>query len=84
MATLTIRNLDDELKSRLRVRAAERDHSMEEEVRLILRDALSDAEDTREPIGIATRIRNRLEDIGGAHLQLPERDERPRIPGNLE
>jgi len=84
MATLTIRNLDDELKSRLRVRAAERDHSMEEEVRLILRDALSDAEDTGAPTGIATRIRKRLGDLGGVHLQLPERNDRPRIPENLE
>ena len=40
MATITIRNLDDGLKTRLRLRAAEHGHSMEEEVRCILRDAL--------------------------------------------
>ena len=36
MASLTIRNIDDELKERLRVRAAQQGHSMEEEARLIL------------------------------------------------
>ena len=33
MASITVRNLDDELKQRLRVRAAQHGHSMEEEVR---------------------------------------------------
>ncbi len=36
MASITIRNLDDDVKSRLRVRAAGNGRSMEEEVRLIL------------------------------------------------
>ncbi|MBS04133.1 MAG: hypothetical protein CMQ24_15705 [Gammaproteobacteria bacterium] len=40
MASITIRNLDDELKERLRVRAATCGHSMEEEARIILRRAL--------------------------------------------
>jgi plasmid stability protein len=40
MATLTIRNLDDSLKERLRVRAAEHGHSMEEEARVILKQAV--------------------------------------------
>ena len=40
MATLTIRNIDDAIKERLRVRAAMHGHSMEEEVRLILRKAV--------------------------------------------
>lgn len=84
MAALTIRNLDDELKSRLRIRAARHDHSMEEEARSILRDALSESEDTEEPAGIATRIRNRLKESGGVELELPERSERPRVPESLE
>lgn len=37
MASITIRNLDDEVKRRLRVRAAEHGRSMEEEAREILR-----------------------------------------------
>jgi len=40
MASLTIRNIDEELKERLRVRAALQGHSMEEEARLILRRAV--------------------------------------------
>ena len=36
MASITIRSLDDEVKRRLRVRAAEHGRSMEEEVREIL------------------------------------------------
>ncbi len=41
MASITIRNIDDALKERLRIRAARRGHSMEEEVRLILRRAVN-------------------------------------------
>ena len=40
MATITIRNLDDSLKERLRVRAAMHGHSMEEEARVILKQAV--------------------------------------------
>ena len=41
MSTLTIRNLDEDVKARLRVRAAENGRSMEAEVRAILRDSLA-------------------------------------------
>lgn len=41
MASLTIRKLDDDLKTRLRVRAAEHGRSMEEEARRILREVLN-------------------------------------------
>ena len=44
MASITIRNLDDDVKLRLRTRAAGNGRSMEEEVRLILREAVD-----REP-----------------------------------
>lgn len=43
MSTLTIRNLDSDVKERLRIRAAQHGHSMEEEVRIILRRAVSGA-----------------------------------------
>jgi len=46
MGSITIRNLDDSLKSRLRVQAAVHGRSMEDEARDILRSALS-----REPRG---------------------------------
>ena len=41
MASITIRNLDEGVKTRLRVRAAEHHRSMEEEARIILRDAVT-------------------------------------------
>lgn len=40
MAQLIVRNLDDDIVRRLRIRAAERGHSAEEEHRQILRRAL--------------------------------------------
>lgn len=40
MASLTVRKLDENLKNRLRIRAAAHGRSMEEEVRCILRETL--------------------------------------------
>ena len=45
MANITIRNLDDDVKTRLRVRAAENHRSMEEEVRIILCDGVNSTHD---------------------------------------
>ena len=72
MATMTIRNLDDELKARLRVRAAQHGKSMEEEARTILRDALKS-----EPMSdkeLVQRIREMVEPYGGIELELPPRE----------
>lgn len=41
MARLTVRDLPDDVHSRLRVRAAHAGHSMEEEARRILADAVA-------------------------------------------
>ena len=41
MATLTVRNLEDSVKAKLRIRAAQHGRSMEEEARSILRTAVS-------------------------------------------
>jgi DNA-binding NarL/FixJ family response regulator len=41
MATVTVRGLDDEVRRRLRMRAAANDRSMEAEVRAILAEAVS-------------------------------------------
>ena len=73
MASITIRNLDEEVKTRLRVRAAKHHRSMEEEVRLILRDAVGRKEPARH---LARTIRSRIEPLGGVDLELP-----PREPG---
>ncbi|KAI9130531.1 FitA-like ribbon-helix-helix domain-containing protein [Acaryochloris sp. CCMEE 5410] len=44
MASITIRNLDEDIKTKLRVQAAQNNRSMEEEARIILRQALAQAE----------------------------------------
>ena len=72
MATLTIRDLDDSLKRKLRVRAASRNRSMEAEVRHILRAAL--AESSAPAVDIASRIRGRFSGLGDIELVIPERD----------
>ncbi len=53
MAQLLVRNLDDDVKARLRVLAAEHGRSMEEEVRAILRQAV---EEERRKFGLGTRM----------------------------
>lgn len=68
MATLTIRDLDDALKRSLRVRAASRNRSMEEEARQILRAALLDAPAPAGDLG--SRIRARFAALGGIDLPL--------------
>jgi plasmid stability protein len=52
MAQLLVRNLEDELKGRLRRRAKRHGHSMEAEARDILRDALRT--DNAQPVGFGT------------------------------
>ncbi len=70
---MTIRNLDDRLKKRLRLRAASQGRSMEEEAREILRAALS-AEAGLSRHNLAERIRGRVEKVGGVQLDLPARE----------
>jgi len=72
MATMTIRNIDDELKARLRVQAAVHGRSMEDEARDILRAALS-AEPVRAS-SLIEAIRARVEPLGGVELELPARE----------
>ena len=71
MASMTIRNLGDDLKRRLRIQAAEHGHSMEEEARAILRAALTGQ---RSPANLARAIRARFAPLGGVELDVPPRD----------
>jgi plasmid stability protein len=71
MATLTIRQVDEETKARLRLRAARHSRSMEAEAREILRAALSRAQPRAKfgrgyPAAVCRR--------GGVELELPARD----------
>jgi plasmid stability protein len=75
MATLTIRDFDEVLKARLRVRAAEHGHSMEAEVRAILASVLTKS--TSGP-GMGSRIRQRFDDVDDLSFEPPQRAERAR------
>lgn len=81
MASITIRNLDEQTKARLRVRAAHGKRSMEEEARHILREAL--ARDSKVSRNLAEAIHRRFAPLGGVKLQLPEREamREPPTPG---
>ena len=72
MASITVRNLDDDLKHRLRIRSAENGRSMEQEVREILRVALiREATPVR---GLGTAIHELFKPIGGVDLEIPPRE----------
>lgn len=68
-STLTIRNLDDTLKARLRLQAAQHGHSMEQEAREILGRALQPATEG----GLAQRIRARFAGLDAGILPIPAR-----------
>lgn len=76
MATLTIRDLDDGVKSRLRVRAARNGRSMEAEARAILRTALTEPVAER---GLGSRIHRRFADLADElAIDPPARVDQPR------
>ena len=71
MASITIRNLDDEVKARLSVRVADNGRSMEEEARLILGEAVGHAPESRN---LASIIRSHFGPSRGVDLELPPRE----------
>ena len=78
MASITIRNLDEDLKQRLRVRAAENGTSMEQEARDILRASLYRA--IPKAGTLAEAIRRRFAPLGGVELKMPQRGPMPEPP----
>ena len=71
MASITVRNLDDGLKRRLRVRAAENGRSMEQEAREILKHALEEEEVPVRNLG--TALHELFRPFGGVDLEIPPR-----------
>ena len=59
------------MKTRLRVRAAEHHRSVEEEVRIILRDAVNGVR--AGPQNLATFTRECFASLGGVELEVPPR-----------
>jgi plasmid stability protein len=70
VASISVRNLDDDVKERLRVRAARHGRSMESEIRVILVDAVRE---TNDADGLFQKMLDRFGEIGGVELELPRR-----------
>ena len=72
MASITVRNLDDGIKRRLRIRAAENGRSMEQEARDILKTALD--EEAAPARNLGTAIHELFKPFGGVELEIPARE----------
>lgn len=69
MAQVLVRNLDDDIKQRLKKRAARHGISMEAEVRLILANTLKEKQPTSPGLGSAIALRCKK---AGLNEPLPE------------
>ncbi len=78
VASITVRNLDESLKKRLRIRAAENGRSMEQEARDILRAALD--EDRAPTRDLGTAIHELFGPLGGVDLPIPPREPMRELP----
>jgi plasmid stability protein len=78
MAQLVVADIEDEVEARLRRRALRHGLSVEDEVREILRDAVSDED---EPdVGLGTRIASMFRGVGFRKGEFPERSGEPLRP----
>ena len=78
MASITIRNLPDQTKNTLRVRAAEQGLSLEAYVRDVLqRTALQEASET---VKLTDLARKYFGPKGGVDLELPPRSSHREVP----
>ena len=73
MASITIRNLDDDVKARLRIFAARQGRSMEEAAREILRAALANRRRPAPP-NLVESVRRRFASVGGVDLLMAPRE----------
>ncbi len=70
MADISVRGLADDVKGKLRQRAAAKGRSMEAEVREILADAVTDPQDEPDLFDV---LMDRFDTLGGVTLDIPER-----------
>lgn len=82
MASLIVRNIDDVLKERLRLRAARHGRSMEDEVRTILKGALT--EEPKTGLEFLNAMRARVAPYGYLDLELPPREMESRDPPTFD
>lgn len=75
MAAVSIRNLDETVRERLRIRAAAHGRSMEAEMRAILIAAVEEPGDNEN---VVESLVYEFAALGGVNLQLPPRDESAR------
>jgi plasmid stability protein len=80
MASLTIRNLDESLKAKLRLQSAQHACSMEAEVRNILRQALAPSTAQAD---FADRVQQRFAKLHADSLPIPER-QAVRTPPDMD
>ncbi|GAB3069158.1 FitA-like ribbon-helix-helix domain-containing protein [Micromonospora schwarzwaldensis] len=79
MASLSIRDLDDAVREKLRIRAARHGRSMESEIRDILTAAVAEDEPGTD---LFSALADRFTRLGGVDLDLPARSTSPR-PASL-
>jgi plasmid stability protein len=70
MEQIVVRNLERSVKQGLKRRAARHGHSMEEEVREILRNAVNEKPEPEE--GLGTAIAKRFKGLGLKKEEIPE------------
>ena len=80
MAQLVVRNLNDEVKAKLRRRARRHGRSMEAEIREILSSAVKD--DVRAAMPLGSRLAARFARIGLTQ-EIPELRGQPARPADL-
>lgn len=71
MASITIRQLEETTKRKLRLRAAQHGRSMEQEAREILKAAVN--QPVEQPKDLVEAIRKRFAKYGGVDLHIPPR-----------
>jgi len=81
MAQLVVRQLDDDVKTKLQRRARRHGRSTEEEVREILRNAVKDEGGTQKPLG--SRLAARFSRIG-LRGEIPELRGHPARPAEFD
>jgi antitoxin FitA len=77
MTQITIRNIDDSVRLKLRIRAASKGRSLEAELRDILTRAAAEAQ---PPLRIGRSIRQRFVTLGGFDIELPPRGHARALP----